>query len=103
VTDMSHPQHDLVTGYSEALDYYEMLRQPVSPLEDESHEELVTAFFAEMPPVGPQPEQVSADEEVEVLRQYAAFLDDRGDLVRHPLLTPAVAAERFLERLKNDE
>lgn len=91
---MPHPRYDWLMAYSEALDAHKLLRQPYDVLEEESHDDLVTAFIGTLPAPGPDPAETTATEEIELAIAYAQWLEDKGELVDHPLLTPEAIAHR---------
>jgi hypothetical protein len=91
---MPHPRYDWLMEFSEALDEHRLLRQPYDALEEESHDDLVTAFCATLPAPPPDPGVTTANEEIELAAAYAGWLADRGNLVVHPILTPEAVAHR---------
>jgi hypothetical protein len=97
---MPHARYDLILEYSMALDEHGLLRQPYSPIDEESHDDLVTLFCTTLPWVE-DPAETYPGEELELFARYADFLKNRGELGPHPILTPAVVAERFYAKVRN--
>lgn len=94
MTDMEHPRYDLVMAYSEALDRHGLIRPPVSPIDEESHDDLVSAFFLTQPDPAEDPAETTASEELELFAAYAEFLAFRGELADSVIITPKAVADR---------
>lgn len=96
---MTHPRYDLLMAYSEELDGHGLMRVPQSPIDEATHDDLVTDFCGNwLPPVPEDPAETTLDEERELFALYATYLGDRGELARHPILTPRVVGERVLAK-----
>ena len=90
-------------AYSEELDGYHLLRAPQDPTQDDSHDDLVTAFTATLPAPPRDPAETTPNEELELMAAYADWLKAKGELVADPLLNPGVVAERLLWKIKHGE
>lgn len=99
--DMPHPRYDWLMAYSEALDKHKLMRQPYDALEEESHETLVTTFAMTLPAPGPDPAETTPTEELDLAAAYTDWLADRGEMVTHPILTPAAVAQRVYAEMQS--
>lgn len=94
MTYLPHPRYDVVMAYSEALDQHGLLRPPVSPIDEETHDDLVTAFFETQPWPKEDPAETAPGEELDLFARYAGFLAERDELISGTILTPKAVAER---------